>query len=100
HALIMTAARYVAADKSRHSRLTGEPVDIERARARYRITPASTVAPGTEEQIDLERPTHSSQPATTSPWRRLWGRVSTTIQYSVTRVAWLGVRDVTALRGR
>ena len=99
-ALNRIAARYVGAVEARHSRLTGEPVDIERARARYRITPASTVAPGTEEQIDLERPAHSSQPATTSPWRRLWGRVSTPILYSVTPVARFGFRVVKALMGR
>ncbi|HLT96507.1 MAG TPA: glycosyltransferase family 4 protein [Acidimicrobiia bacterium] len=96
-ALNRLAARYAGAIEERHSRLTGEPVDVERARREGRIQPPSTVAPGAAPEVQVDQPSPSSPPTTLS---RIWGEVSTPILRSVTKVARFGFRVVKALLGR
>ena len=96
-ALNRLAARYAGTIEERHSRLTGEPVDVERARREGRIQPPSTVAPGADAQVEVRQPTPSRSPTQLS---RLWGKISTPILRSVTKVARFGFRVVKALLGR
>lgn len=95
-ALNRLAARYAGTIEERHSRLTGEPVDIDRARREGRLQPPSTAAPGSEARIEVKA--HSG-PAP-SPPARLWGQATTPILRSVTRVARFGFKVVKGVMGR
>lgn len=95
-ALNRLAARYAGTIEERHSRLTGEPVDVDRARREGRFQPPSTAAPGAEARIEVKA--RSGPPPT--PAARLWGRLSTPVLRSVTRVARFGFRLVKAVMGR
>jgi glycosyltransferase involved in cell wall biosynthesis len=95
-ALNRLAARYAGTIEERHSRLTGEPVDVDRARREGRLQPPSTAAPGSEARVEVKA--HSGPPP--SPLSKLWGRVSTPLLRSVTRLARFGFRVVKGVMGR
>ncbi len=96
-ALNRWAGRYVTTVEERHSRLTGEPVDVGRVRRDGRLQPASTAAPGAEVRIDVSQPVSSSPPA----WAgRLWAAVTTPLLRSVMWVAKMAFRVVRAVMGR
>ena len=96
-ALNRLAARYAGTIEERHSRLTGEPVDVERARREGRLQPPSTVAPSATAEVEVEQPVATKPPTRLS---RAWGKVSTPVLRSVTKVARFGFRVVKALLGR
>ncbi len=96
-ALNRIAARYAGTIEERHSRLTGEPVDVERAKREARFQPPSTAAPGSTVTVAVSQPVNSRAP---SPATRLWGQVSTPALRSVTAIARLAFRVVKALMGR
>src|SRR5690606_24787916 len=96
-ALNRLAARYAGTIEERHSRLTGEPVDVARARRGGRLQPPSTVAPSATAEVEVEQPVATSPPTRLS---RAWGKVSTPVLRSVTKVARFGFRVVKALLGR
>lgn len=91
------AARYAGTIEQRHSRLTGEPVDIDRARREGRLQPPSTVAPGSEIRISVAADSPTPAPSQVS---RLWGKMSTPLLRLVTRLARFGFRAVKAVMGR
>lgn len=96
-ALNRIAARYAGTVEERHSRLTGQPVDLERARREARFQPPSTAAPGSEVRVEVNQPVLDRVPSTAS---QTWGRVSTPVLRSVTRTARFGFRVVKAVMGR
>lgn len=97
-ALNRLAARYAGTVEQRHARLTGEPVDVDRARRQGRLHAPSTVAPGSAPRIEIEaRPSGDSRPTPMSRW---WGRISTPLLRSVTATARFGFRIVKAVMGR
>ena len=92
------AARYAGTVETRHARLTGETVDVDRAIRRGRLQAPSTVAPEAPRAQDTSvRPT---APAAASAASRAWGNVSTPLLRSVTSVARFGFRVVKGLMGR
>lgn len=95
-ALNRLAARYAGTIEERHSRLTGDPVDVDRARREGRLQPPSTAAPGSETRIEVSAP--SGPPP--SPLSKLWGQVSTPLLRSVTKLARFGFRVVKGVMGR
>lgn len=97
-ALNRLASRYAGTVEQRHARLTGEEVDVERARREARLTPPSTVVPGAEPP---SAPTPAAPP-TDPPGAasRTWGQVSTPVLRSFTRLARFGFRVVKAVMGR
>lgn len=97
-ALNRLAARYAGIVEERRSRLTGEPVDVERARREARFQPPSTAAPGSTVRIDVRRPRAEGPPP--GPVKRWWGTVSTPMLRSVTATGRFGFRVVKAVMGR
>lgn len=97
-ALNRLAARYAGTIEERHGRLTGEPVDVEKARREGRLQPPSTVAPGAEGPTLPAAP--SSPASSPTPLSRTWGRATTPILRSITRLARFGFRAVKAVMGR
>ncbi len=96
-ALNRLASRYAGTVEERHARLTGQVVDIDRARREARLTPPSTVAPGAEEPATTPPRRSNPEPRALS---KAWGRVSTPLLRSVTRLARFGFRIVKAVMGR
>lgn len=96
-ALNRLAAKYAGSIEERHSRLTGEPVDIDRARRQGRLQPPSTVAPGAAVTIEVNQPPPGSSPSAAS---RAWGKVTTPLLRLVTGAARVGFRVVKAVMGR
>ncbi|CAN5863233.1 hypothetical protein BH23ACT5_BH23ACT5_02070 [soil metagenome] len=96
-ALNRLATRYAGTIEERHGRLTGEPVDVERARRAARLTPPSTVAPGAEVITAEAAPAADEPPGNLT---RLWGRLSTPLLRSVSQMARFGFRVVKAVMGR
>lgn len=92
------ATRYAGTIEERHSRLTGDPVDVERVRREGRLQPPSTVAPGSEVKVELASPDPDRLPPSTLS--RLWGTVTTPMLRGVTRLGRLGFRVVKAVMGR
>ncbi len=92
------AARYAGTIEERHSRLTGEPVDAERARREGRLTPPSTAAPGAAPRVEVRASNPDGVPPT--QLSRLWGRLTTPLLRTVTSLARFGFRAVKAVMGR
>ena len=90
------AARYAGSIETRHSRLTGEEVDADRAKELSQWIPASTATPSDEVSVVVDE----SIDSTTSPLTKLWGKVSTPVLRSLARVARFGFRGVKFLVGR
>lgn len=90
------AVRYAGTIEARHTRLTGEPFNLDRARREGRLQPPSTAAPGSETRIEVE--TQAGPPPTAST--RLWGRISTPVLRSFSKVARFGFKVVKGLLGR
>ncbi len=97
-ALNRLAASYAGTIEERHSRLTGEPVDAERARRQGRLNPPSTAAPGAAPKVEVRPGSPDGPPPTRSS--RLWARATTPLLRTVTRVARFGFRAVKAVMGR
>lgn len=97
-ALNRLAARYAGSIETRHSRLTGEPVDIERARREARFQPPSTAAPGAAVTVEVAQPAPDAPAPTRSS--RAWGKVTTPLLRLVTRTARFGFKAVKAVMGR
>src|SRR5690606_34510123 len=90
------AVRYAGTIEARHTRLTGEPFNVDRARREGRLQPPSTAAPGSEARIEVE--TQAGPPPTAST--RLWGRITTPVLRSFSRMARFGFKMVKGLLGR
>lgn len=90
------AARYAGSIEERNSRLTGDPVDIDRARRDGRLQPPSTVAPGAAVDVEVQ----ASEPGSATIWSRAWGRTTTPLLRGVSRLARISFRVVKALMGR
>lgn len=90
------AVRYAGTIEARHTRLTGEPFDVDRARREGRLQPPSTAAPGSEKRIEVE--TQAGPPPT--PITELWGRITTPVLRSFSKLARFGFKVVKGLLGR
>ncbi|MCP3997018.1 MAG: glycosyltransferase family 4 protein [bacterium] len=90
------AARYAGSIETRHSRLTGEEVDEDRARELGQWMPTSTATPSDEVAVVVEK----TAAPTSSGAARLWGKVTTPILRGMAKTARFGFRVVKALVGR
>ncbi len=90
------AARYAGSIETRHSRLTGDDVDEDRARELSEWLPTSTATPSDRVDVVVEQ---TDDPAA-SPLTRIWGRVTTPILRGVARFARFGFKGVKFLVGR
>ena len=90
------AARYAGSIETRHSRLTGEEVDEDRARELGQWMPTSTATPSDEVAVVVEKASGPSSSATA----RLWGRITTPILRGLAKTARFGFKVVKALVGR
>ncbi|MGA7272644.1 MAG: glycosyltransferase family 4 protein [Acidimicrobiia bacterium] len=97
-ALNRLAARYASSVETRHSRLTGDPVDAERARRDGRLHPPSTAAPGSAVTVEVSALGPDAPPP--SALSRTWAMITTPLLRSVTLVAGFAFRAVKAVMGR
>jgi glycosyltransferase involved in cell wall biosynthesis len=90
------AARYAGSIETRHSRLTGDDVDEDRARELSEWLPASTATPSDRVDVVVEQ----ADGAAASSLSRIWGRVTTPILRGFARFARFGFKGVKFLVGR
>ncbi len=90
------AARYAGSIETRHSRLTGEDVDEDRARELSEWLPTSTATPGDKVEVVVEK----SEAAPAGTLTRLWGRLTTPVLRGLARMARFGFKGVKFLVGR
>jgi len=91
------AVRYAGSIEARHSRLTGEQADTERARDLGDWMPVSTATPSDEVAMVIKEVTH---PEPVSRRTRLWDRITTPLLRLVARVARFGFKVVRFLVGK
>jgi len=97
-ALSKLAGRYAGTIEERHSRLTGEPVDVAKAAELSQVVPASTATPGANQPIAA--PTQRSPSTPAGAGSRLWASVTTPLFRGLAHVARFGFRVVRALLGK
>lgn len=90
------AARFAGSIETRHSRLTGERIDADRARELSQWNPASTATPSDEVAVVVAE----SATGPTSSASRLWGKVTTPVLRAFARLARFGFKAVKFLVGR
>ncbi len=90
------AARYAGSIETRHSRLTGDDVDEDRARELSEWLPTSTATPSDRVDVVVEQADGPAASALT----RIWGRVTTPILRGFARFARFGFKGVKFLVGR
>lgn len=91
------AARWSSTAEVRRSRLTGEPLDANRARSMSVVVPASTATPGDARQVQLPEVGVPTQPGLVTRW---WGRTSSAILRAMFETLRFGVRSLRFLLGR
>ncbi|MGA9597824.1 MAG: glycosyltransferase family 4 protein [Acidimicrobiia bacterium] len=90
------AARYAGSIETRHSRLTGEEVDEDRAKELSQWIPTSTATPSDQVEVVVA----DTGDAASTYVSRLWGRVTTPILRGIARLARFGFKVVKFLVGR
>lgn len=98
-ALNRLAARYAGGIEQRHARLTGEEVDVAKARELGTLHVDSTATPGDAARLEVA----AEGPPTATPPSGLavvWGRVTTPLLRGFARLARFGFRVVKAVLGR
>ncbi len=90
------AARYAGSIETRHSRLTGEAVDEDRARELGQWMPASTATPSDEVAVVVNTGSDTEIGAVAN----LWGRITTPILRSFAKTARFGFKSVRFLVGK
>jgi glycosyltransferase involved in cell wall biosynthesis len=90
------AARYAGTIETRHSRLTGEDIDEDRAKELSQWIPTSTATPSDEVEVVVT----GAGTAPASAATRLWGRVTTPVLRGFARLARFGFKVVKFLVGR
>lgn len=90
------AARYAGSIETRHSRLTGEDVDEDRAKELSQWLPTSTATPSDRVEVVVTQ----AESAQTNDLARLWGRITTPILRGFARFARFGFKVVKFLVGR
>ena len=90
------AARYAGSIETRHSRLTGEEVDEDRAKELSQWIPTSTATPSDRVEVVVA----DTGDAASTSISRLWGRVTTPILRGIARLARFGFKVVKFLVGR
>jgi glycosyltransferase involved in cell wall biosynthesis len=89
------AARYAGSIETRHSRLTGERFDEDRARELSQWLPTSTATPGDEVEVVVSEAGDARTTVTT----RLWGWITTPILRGIAKLARFGFKVVKFLVG-
>ena len=97
-ALSRLAGRYAGSIEQRHSRLTGEPVDIAKAAELGQVVPASTATPGANQPVMVSSPPPSSKPASAAS--RLWASITTPIFRGFAHLARFGFRAIRVVLGK
>ncbi len=93
------AARYAGTIEQRHARLTGDDLDVAKARELSAVVPASTATPGANVDVDLADVT-SSEPARTTAASRGWARLTTPLLRGFAHLARFGFKVVRGVLGR